>query len=305
MAEQKIAVVTGGNKGIGFEICKQLTSQGVTVVLTARDEKKGNEALEKLLKDSGISDKNVIFHQLDVMNPDSIASLVEFIKSKFGKLDILVNNAGVIGLEVEGDATILREIISGDEFRVHGKEAPKIKSDGKIIQTYEMAEECLETNYYGVKRMTEAFIPLLQSSALPRIVNLSSFLGKLLLISNEWAQGVLSDGENLTEERVDEVVAQFLKDFKDGSAQTKGWPTAFTPYKVSKAALNGYTRVLSKKYPDFCINCVCPGYCKTDINCNTGFLTSAVGAEGPVMLVLLPSGGPSGSYFLRKEVTTF
>ncbi|CAI9101768.1 OLC1v1039177C2 [Oldenlandia corymbosa var. corymbosa] len=181
MAEQKIAVVTGGNKGIGFEICKQLTSQGVTVVLTARDEKKGNEALEKLLKDSGISDKNVIFHQLDVMNPDSIASLVEFIKSKFGKLDILVNNAGVIGLEVEGDATILREIISGDEFRVHGKEAPKIKSDGKIIQTYEMAEECLETNYYGVKRMTEAFIPLLQSSALPRIVNLSSFLGKLLV----------------------------------------------------------------------------------------------------------------------------
>ncbi|CAI9101766.1 OLC1v1039177C3 [Oldenlandia corymbosa var. corymbosa] len=305
MAEQKIAVVTGGNKGIGFEICKQLTSQGVTVVLTARDEKKGNEALEKLLKDSGISDKNVIFHQLDVMNPDSIASLVEFIKSKFGKLDILVNNAGVGGLTVEGDVSIIHDIIMGDVFRIAGQEVPEMKSTGKIIQTYDLAEESAKTNYYGVKELIEAFIPLMQLSSLPRIVNVSSFLGKIELLSNEWAKRVLSDGENLTDEKIDEVVTQFLQDFKDGTFEAKNWPTAFTAYKVAKSALNAYTRLLAKRYPDFCINCVCPGYCKTDINCNTGFLTSAEGAEAPVMLALLPNGGPSGLFFSRKAVTSF
>ncbi|CAI9101769.1 OLC1v1039178C1 [Oldenlandia corymbosa var. corymbosa] len=305
MAERRIAVVTGGNKGIGFEICKQLASQGVTVVLTARDEKRGNEAVEKLVEDSGISDKNVIFHQLDVMDPKSMATLFDFINSKFGKLDILINNAGIGGVTVEGDVSIYHDQIMADFFRATGQEVPEIRSTGKLIQTCDLAEECLKTNYYGVKQMTEAFIPLMQSSSLPRIVNISSFLGKLELLSNEWAKKVLSNGENLTAERVDEVVAQFLKDFKEGTAEVKGWPTAIAAYKVSKSALNGYTRILSKTYPGFCINCVCPGYCSTDINCHTGFLTSAEGAEAPVMLALLPNGGPSGSYFLGKEVTTF
>jgi NAD(P)-dependent dehydrogenase (short-subunit alcohol dehydrogenase family) len=84
----RVAVVTGSNKGIGFGISKLLASKGVLVVLTARDEKKGNEALEKL-KDYGLSD-NVIFHQLDVADSASISSLADFINTKFGKLDILV-----------------------------------------------------------------------------------------------------------------------------------------------------------------------------------------------------------------------
>ncbi|CAI9101770.1 OLC1v1039179C1 [Oldenlandia corymbosa var. corymbosa] len=268
MAETRYAVVTGGNKGIGFEICKQLASQGVTVVLTARDEKKGNEAVEKLVKDSGISDKNLIFHQLDVMDPNSIATLVEFINSKFGKLDILVNNAGIGGIIVEGDVSVLHETIMESALSMTGQEVPEMKSTGKIVYTYDLAEECLKTNYYGPKQLAEAFISLMQSSPSPRIVNISSSMGKLALLSNEWAKRVLSDGENLTAERVDEVVAQFLKDFKEGTAEAKG-------------------------------------YCRTDITCSNGFLTSAEGAEAPVMLALLPNGGPSGSYFLGKEVTTY
>lgn len=85
----RYAVVTGANKGIGFEIVRQLASKGIVVVLTARDEKKGLEAVEKL-KDYGLSD-HVVFHQLDVSDPASTASLADFIKAKFGKLDILVN----------------------------------------------------------------------------------------------------------------------------------------------------------------------------------------------------------------------
>jgi len=77
-------MVTGGNRGIGLEICKQLASNGITVVLTARDEKRGAEAVSTL----GLS--NVVFHQLEVSDPSSAARLADFIKEKFGKLDILV-----------------------------------------------------------------------------------------------------------------------------------------------------------------------------------------------------------------------
>lgn len=85
----RFAVVTGANKGIGFEIVRQLASNGVTVVLTARDERRGLEALEKLKENKHISEK-VIFHQLDVADSSSIASLADFVKTQFGKLDILV-----------------------------------------------------------------------------------------------------------------------------------------------------------------------------------------------------------------------
>ena len=84
----RYAVVTGANKGIGLETVRQLASNGFTVVLTARDEKRGLEAVEKL-KESGLSGQ-VVFHQLDVANPATVASLAEFIKTQFGKLDILV-----------------------------------------------------------------------------------------------------------------------------------------------------------------------------------------------------------------------
>uniref|UniRef100_A0A6M2EYC6 (+)-neomenthol dehydrogenase-like n=1 Tax=Populus davidiana TaxID=266767 RepID=A0A6M2EYC6_9ROSI len=101
-ATKSYAVVTGANKGIGFEICRQLASKGIVVVLTSRNEKRGLESVQKL-KESGLSDF-VVFHQLDVADINSIASLADFIKSQFGKLDILVNNAGVGGVKTDGDA---------------------------------------------------------------------------------------------------------------------------------------------------------------------------------------------------------
>lgn len=86
-------MVTGGNKGIGYETCRQLAKEGIVVVLTARDERRGIEALEKLKEEyssNKTDDDQILFHQLDVMDPASISSLVDFIKTKFGKLDILV-----------------------------------------------------------------------------------------------------------------------------------------------------------------------------------------------------------------------
>ncbi|XP_038682140.1 (+)-neomenthol dehydrogenase-like isoform X3 [Tripterygium wilfordii] len=120
-ATKRYVVVTGANKGIGLEICRQLASKEVVVVLTARDEKRGLEALHKLKESSGISD-HVVFHQLDVADHASVSALADFIKTQFGKLDILY-------------------------------------------------------------------------------------------VSNDWAKGVLSDADNLTEERIDEVLQQYLKDY--------------------------------------------------------------------------------------------
>uniref|UniRef100_A0A453CFJ3 (+)-neomenthol dehydrogenase n=1 Tax=Aegilops tauschii subsp. strangulata TaxID=200361 RepID=A0A453CFJ3_AEGTS len=101
-SEKRVAVVTGGNKGIGLEVCRQLASKGVVVVLTARDETRGSEAARRLHA-SGLSD--VVYHKLDVSNPSSAARLADFVKNKFGKLDILINNAGVIGATAEIDTT--------------------------------------------------------------------------------------------------------------------------------------------------------------------------------------------------------
>ncbi|KAI8021734.1 (+)-neomenthol dehydrogenase [Camellia lanceoleosa] len=291
---KRYAVVTGSNKGIGFEICRQLASKGIIVVLTARDEKKGFEALEKL-KSDGLSD-HVVFCQLDVVDPSSVASLADFIKSKFGRLDILVNNAGIVGVKMDWDSLQSSE----------GSWEEVVSSWKKVMtDTYELGNECLQTNYYGTKRMVEALIPLLQLSDSPRIVNVSSVMGKLKLIPSEWAKGVLNDVESLTEGKVEEVLNEFLKDFKEGAFETKGWPTFTSAYTVSKASLNAYTRILAKKYPTFRINCVCPGWVKTDINNHTGHLTTEQGAQCPVKLALLPDDGPSGLFFSNNEPSSF
>ncbi|KAF3441311.1 hypothetical protein FNV43_RR15224 [Rhamnella rubrinervis] len=135
----------------------------------------------------------------------------------------------------------------------------------------ELAEECFQINYYGAKRTAEALIPLLQLSHSSRIVNLSSSMGKL------------------------EVVL----------LESKNRPTYFSAYRVSKAAMNAYTRILAKNYPSFRINYLCPGYVTTDINPNTGVLSVEVGVATPVKLALLPNDGPSGLSFYRSEVSSF
>ncbi|MBA0871354.1 hypothetical protein Goshw_024545 [Gossypium schwendimanii] len=107
-----------------------------------------------------------------------------------------------------------------------------------------------------------------------------------------------------TDEKLNDLITEYLKDFKQGLHGSKGWPTLISAYTVSKVALIAYTRILANKYPDFCINSVCPGYCKTDINLNTGIITAEEGAVTPVNLALLPKGGPSGLFFVKGEPAT-
>ncbi|KAM1584744.1 hypothetical protein ACFX1Z_037694 [Malus domestica] len=294
---KRIAVVTGGNKGIGFEISRQLAANGVGVVLTARDVRRGTEAVEKLKASYGLSD--VVFHQLDVTDPSSIASLAEFLKTQLGKLDILVNNAGVVGSIFLTDD---KEKLAIDDLI-----GPKATNKNQVLkQTHETAGDCLKTNYYGIKQLTEALIPLLQQSDSARIVNVSSQLGQLRVIPNEKAKKELVDGDSLTEEKVDNLVEGFLEDVKQNLVEAKSWPTNFSAYIVSKAALNAYTRVLAKKYSSkIAINAVCPGFTDTDLNNHIGVFTTEEAAKGPVKLALLPDNGASGLFFAQTELSTF
>ncbi|XP_015933930.1 (+)-neomenthol dehydrogenase isoform X1 [Arachis duranensis] len=294
---KRYAVVTGANKGIGFGICKKLASTGgVVVVLTARDEKRGLEAIERLKKEFALSDDSLLFHQLDVTDPLSVASLAAFVKTRFGKLDILVNNAGVPGGVVNGENVLRRkrgELTGWTDWNII------------VRQNYELAKECVETNFFGAERVTEALLTLLQLSTSPRIVNVSSAMGVLKHIPNEWARGLFEDIDNLTNQKLGDVLREFLKDYKQGSLESKKWPIVVSGYTMSKAALNAYTRMLAKKFPNFRVNCVCPGFVKTDLNENTGFMSIDEGAESLVRLALLPDDSPSGQFYSVDEIIPF
>lgn len=115
----------------------------------------------------------------------------------------------------------------------------------------------------------------------------------------------LSDIDNLTEEKIEGLLRRFLEDLKEGRLEANGWPMMLPSYSVSKTVVNAYTRVLARMHPSMLINCVHPGYVKTDINWNTGVITTEEGAKGPVMLALLPADGPTGCYFDQTTKAEF
>jgi len=171
---ERLAVVTGGNRGIGLEVCRQLAAQGIMVILTARDEKRGKDAVEFLRHECNLS--NIIYRPLDVLDDDSVASLAQHIESRYGKLDILVNNAGVGGVVVDQDG--MRALNIDPHTWLSGAAANLL--EGVVIQTYDGAVKCLNTNYYGIRRVTEGLLPLLkQSSSGARIVNTTSLRSEL------------------------------------------------------------------------------------------------------------------------------
>jgi NAD(P)-dependent dehydrogenase (short-subunit alcohol dehydrogenase family) len=145
---QKIAVVTGANRGLGFETSRQLAKQGIQVILTSRDEAKGKSAVEKL-QSEGL---NVLYCQLDVADANSVRNLAEFIRDRFGYLDILVNNAG--------------KLIDSWTASVF---------DTKISTL----QETIETNLYGPFYLCQALIPLMKVHKYGRVVNVSSGAGQL------------------------------------------------------------------------------------------------------------------------------
>ena len=115
----------------------------------------------------------------------------------------------------------------------------------------------------------------------------------------------LNDAGKLSEERLDEVLGAFMEDFTAGAVEARGWPVGFSAYKVAKAAVNAYTRVLARRHPELRVNCAHPGFVKTDMNRLAGLLTPEQGARNVVTVALLPAGGPTGKYFASGQEAPF
>jgi NAD(P)-dependent dehydrogenase (short-subunit alcohol dehydrogenase family) len=156
MRNQKTALVTGANKGIGFEVTRQLARQGFRVFVGARNEKAGGAAVEKLREDG-----DVVFLKIDISDANSIRAAAEELSRQGDRLDVLVNNAGILLDEDKSALTITPEIF----------------------------EVTLRTNTLGPWLVALAFAPLLKKSREPRIVNVSSGGGQLEDGADGWAPG--------------------------------------------------------------------------------------------------------------------
>lgn len=149
--EQRIALVTGANRGIGLEVVRQLAQKGITVILGSRDLEKGEAAATKLAG-GGLQ---VLPRILDIVEPDSIAQLATEVEQEFGRLDVLVNNAGILYDTWQQPSTASLDTV----------------------------QEAIATNTLGPWRMCQAFVPLLHQSQQGRIVNVSSEAGSLTSMS--------------------------------------------------------------------------------------------------------------------------
>lgn len=230
MTSKATALVTGANKGIGLAIAQGLGALGFRVAVGARDESRRREAVERL-RAVGLE---VFGVALDVTSDGSVAAAAASLEEEVGHLDVLVNNAGIAG-NVGGGAQ--------DPTRV----------DLDTVQTV------LETNVFGVLRVTNAMLPLLQRAASPRIVNMSSDMGSLTL-------------------RTGPIMAAY--------APSKTMLNAVT---VQYARQMAGTKVI--------VSAACPGFVATDFTGHQAPRTPAEGAAIALRLATLPDDAPSGCFY--------
>lgn len=232
---KKTALITGANKSIGFETARQLLAQGYRVFIGSRDAERGQNAI-KQLNDEGFEDVEAI--TIEVTDAASITKAAELLSGKIEKIDVLINNAGIPG---------------------------SYPQDGSNV-TQENLKAVFETNFFGVIAVTQAFLPLLQKSDEPRIVNVSSDLGSV---------GLNTD------------------------ATSRHYDVKLAAYNSSKAALNMYTVVLAHELrnTNFRVNSVNPGYTATDFNNHSGYKTVEDAAAPIIKYATIGNGGPTGKFF--------
>jgi NAD(P)-dependent dehydrogenase (short-subunit alcohol dehydrogenase family) len=226
-------LITGANRGLGREAARRLSADGHSVWVAARDPVKGQAAAD---------DIGARFVQLDVTDDASVAAAAGRVGAE-GELDVLINNAAIAG---------------------HRQPAAQITPDDMRL--------VFETNVIGVVRVTRAFLPLLERSASPVIVNVSSGMG---------SQVVTSDAS-----RVESRVVAL-------------------PYAASKAAVNMLTMQYAKALPSMRINAVDPGYTATDLTEQRGRKPVEQGAEIIVRMAKLDGSGPTGMFVDEKGLVAW
>jgi NAD(P)-dependent dehydrogenase (short-subunit alcohol dehydrogenase family) len=167
-SHRRIAVVTGANRGLGYEAAKQLAEQGLKVVLTSRDQAKGRKAADTLMQEG----LDVDSRPLDVSDADSVRQLVTEVQRDFGRVDVLVNNAGVLL-----DA---RVSYFWDDRDLEPGEASVLTVRESTVQ------DTMQVNFYGPLLLTQLVIPLMLRNHYGRIVNVSSGMAQLHTMGGKW-----------------------------------------------------------------------------------------------------------------------
>lgn len=198
--KQKIALITGANRGLGLEIGRQLGQRQITILLTGRNQSSGEAAAAQLISE-GIE---AFFIPMDITDPDSIVSAAQQVTAQFGQLDILVNNAVFFTREISRE----------------NQSASRISAD--LLQRY------LNTNFVAQVLVTQAFLPLITTSVAGRIVNMSSSAGSLTIMGdrhhpNPRITGTTSLGYPSSKAALNMFTVQLAKELKD------------TPVKVNSA----------------------------------------------------------------------
>ncbi|XP_057621500.1 carbonyl reductase [NADPH] 1-like isoform X1 [Chionomys nivalis] len=279
-SSNRVALVTGANKGIGFAITRDLCQKfSGDVVLTARNQALGQAAVQQLQAE-GLSPR---FHQLDVDDLQSIRAIRDFLLKEYGGLAVLVNNAGIV----------LTNYCSSqqgtDPTHVH-------------IQ----AEAAMKTNFFGTRAICTELLPLIKPQG--RVVNVSSMLSLRALknCSSELQQKFRSD--TITEEELVGLMNKFVEDTKKGVHEKEGWPNS--AYGVSKIGVTVLSRIHARKLSEqrkgdkILLNACCPGWVRTDMAGPKAPKSPEEGAETPVYLALLPPNaeGPHGQFVREKQV---
>jgi NAD(P)-dependent dehydrogenase (short-subunit alcohol dehydrogenase family) len=207
MSEQTIALVTGANKGIGYEIAAGLGALGWSVGVGARDDERREAAVAKL-RAAGVDAFGV---PLDVTGDASVTAAAALLEERAGRLDVLVNNAGITG----------------------GMPQEPTRVDPDTVRA------AVETNVIGVIRVTNALLPLLRRSAAPRIVNMSSSVGSLTRqTASEDATGPISAAYAPSKTFLNAVTIQYAKELKDTNILINAGCPGFTA-----TDLNGFRGV--------------------------------------------------------------
>ncbi|CAH2065705.1 unnamed protein product, partial [Iphiclides podalirius] len=259
----KVAVVTGSNKGIGFSIVKGLCRQFDGVVyLTSRDEGRGNAAIAKLKK-LGLEPE---YHQLDVVDKESVKRFRDHIQEKHGGIDILINNAAVA-------------------------------NSADFYNSYEENTRIVEINYKSILLMEEFIFPLVRENG--RILNISSDCGHLSNVRNKyWIERLSS--KNLTMDDINEFVEWFLDSCKNDTFKREDIADEGTvaAYRVAKVALSAATMLQQKKLEEknISVNSMHPGLVRTDMTLGAGFYSADQAAETPLYLVLDAPDTLKGAY---------
>lgn len=233
MDQPSIVVITGASRGLGRAAAHRMASDGHLVVATARD----TTALSELCAKLRMAGHAIEPHALDVTDDASVATLRDWIAQRFGRVDVLINNAGIL---IDHYGTSILDL------------------------PLDALRTTLETNLFGMIRVTQALMPLMRTSRAGRVVNLSSGMGQL-------------------------------------AEMEPGAPA----YRISKTAVNAFTRILAGEAAasgsSIKVNAACPGWVRTDLGGAQAPRSPEEGIDTVVWLATLPEDGPNGGFFRDRQ----